>query len=898
MITANNQQKLICAAVMTLLLILSGNIWGKQMKVAEPPPEVIDRVVHNKGNLATSVDNWGRIGGYSYSIGLPSGEWPRNSGHHYLAEIKYWMGAILPGGDTIVANSSDDFRPMQSLVQDEYTYDIRLNTDTSTYNYDPSDTVGAGLGNPAMGWRVYNADSSEWIYNRVYSAGDSTFHPAGPTGLQQSFFRFQDGNGLDNMGLEISHTMCQWNYCYNEDIIFAIVEITNNSFTDYTNFAFGIYCDFDIGGLNDAGGNGRLGDLVAFDQDENLAWTYDEDGYDPGWGPLVRTGVMGTKYLETPDDIGMTAFRTGQWDYLPENDEGRYDLINSGQYDVSLPPTDQYYIQCTRGIDLTAGKTVRVVYALIAGADEDDFYANAEMAQTLYDNYFVGPQPPEPPRLQVRAGDQKVYLSWGDTSEVSVDPLSGEQDFRGYKLYRSKDLGYTWGYENENNDNSCLTVDYLPIAAYGVDSAGEPISHSYVDTNLINGVEYWYCLAAYDNGDSSVPIDRLQNGFGIPDVDNHVVKVVPRADPAGHYSAESTIDHNYYGVDSASEGEVYPIIFDEAETLDEEYSVIFTETDYQTYWHLIRVDESGDTTYVLEDQTRQEGEMGLYNVAEGIRIVVRNGDRLPKSFAQTGFATEGDTTLHLGYSYGTLVNAFGWPLEYLGGDRNYRCTYEIRFTESGSIGYWIWDDVTPMNLPFEVWNTTLGHQVNAEIYDSDYDQIWEPASREYISILNIPYDGNPHPEGFPFLHTWFFRFDTLDAEYGAGDVFTIEGAPLNGADDVFTFKVDGVSSAAAKVNLENIRAVPDPYIGRAGIDEWEPSRFESKLQFVNLPDVCTIRIYTIAGDLVRTLHHSDGTGAEDWDMLSVDGLEIASGVYLFHVESKYGNHIGRFAVIN
>ena len=128
-----------------------------------------------------------------------------------------------------------------------------------------------------------------------------------------------------------------------------------------------------------------------------MAWTYDEDGYDMGWGPLVRTGIMGTKYLETPDDIGMTAFRTGQWETVSEADDAqRYELIGSEQYDESLPPTDQYYLQCTKGINLTAGKTVRVVYAIIAGQDLEEFYDNTTTAQTLYDNYFVGDKKPEP----------------------------------------------------------------------------------------------------------------------------------------------------------------------------------------------------------------------------------------------------------------------------------------------------------------------------------------------------------------------------------------------------------------------------------------------------------------------------------------------------------------------
>lgn len=874
-----------------MLLLMTGNLWSRTLETSSPPPTVVDRVTHDKGNIVTTVDNWGYIGGYSYPYELPSGEWPRNSGHNYIGEMKFWMGAVTPDGDTIVADTDEDFLPLIDYVSGVESYTIRLSTDTSRYDYDPGDTVGLGLGNPAFGWRVYDSTGS-LTYNQTYSTIDSTFHPGGPTGMQQSFCRYTDENGPASLGLLISQTICQWNYCYNEDLLFVILEITNTSDVDYNDFAFAIYSDFDIGGPDGTGENGRLGDMVESDFANNLAWTYDEDGYDPGWGPLVRTGIMGTKYLETPDGIGMTAFRTGQWELLPDNDPGRYEMINSEQFDSSLPPTDQYYLQCTRGISLTAGKTVRVVYAIVAGQDEAEFYANASTAQTLYDNHFVGPQPPATPTLTVRAGDKKVYLSWNDTSEVDIDPMSGVADFRGYKLYRSTNQGYTWGFEDNTSSNSCLDVDYIPLAAYQVESAGEPIAHTCIDSGLTNGNEYWYCLAAYDSGDSTVPIDPLQNGFGKPGSDLNVVKVIPRSDPAGFYDAFSSIDHIILGTGEPSAGVVYPIIFDENQVVGNEYSVIFTESDEITLWHLIRVDDNtGDTVFVLANQTLQAGDPNIYEVAEGIRPVVRNGDRVPRDIVQTGFSVEGDTTVHYGYNYGPMGDLFGFPI---GSDKHFRSIYELRFTETGSEGYWFYDDVTPVALPFEVWNITLCYQVLAEIYDQDFDQVWEPEDRDYIDIVDIPYDGSPHPEAFPYNHAWFFRISDADTNIAVGDILTVEGAPVNGADDIFTFKTDGVNATAAKSEMSRIKVVPDPYLGRA---EWEVSRFYRRLEFVNLPEICTIRIYTLSGDLVKILQHNDNGGTEAWDMLSEDGLGIASGVYLYHVESQYGDKTGRFAVI-
>lgn len=78
----------------------------------------------------------------------------------------------------------------------------------------------------------------------------------------------------------------------------------------------------------------------------------------------------------------------------------------------------------------------------------------------------------------------------------------------------------------------------------------------------------------------------------------------------------------------------------------------------------------------------------------------------------------------------------------------------------------------------------------------------------------------------------------------------------------------------------------------------ETSPGESILTFTGVPDRCTIRIYTLAGELIQTLVNDDpAAGAVYWDLLSQDRIQIASGIYLFHVESPYGEHLGRFAIV-
>ena len=87
---------------------------------------------------------------------------------------------------------------------------------------------------------------------------------------------------------------------------------------------------------------------------------------------------------------------------------------------------------------------------------------------------------------------------------------------------------------------------------------------------------------------------------------------------------------------------------------------------------------------------------------------------------------------------------------------------------------------------------------------------------------------------------------------------------------------------------------------------WEPKhiyqsgRGPRKIDFINLPSKCTIKIFTLSGYLVDEIKHDDvfENGSESWNLLSKDGLEIAHGVYLYHVDAEgIGEHTGKFAVI-
>ncbi len=140
---------------------------------------------------------------------------------------------------------------------------------------------------------------------------------------------------------------------------------------------------------------------------------------------------------------------------------------------------------------------------------------------------------------------------------------------------------------------------------------------------------------------------------------------------------------------------------------------------------------------------------------------------------------------------------------------------------------------------------------------------------------------------------------------GAGDVYRLAlNVPFSPA-DAFTFTTNGafVSNDEARTSFEENKpyVVPNPYRGRSDfeLERFAANEFERQVQFRRIPAGATIRIYTVRGHLVQTLQH-DGflEGSVAWNLRSKDNLEIAPGLYIFHVDAgELGEHVGKFAVI-
>ena len=80
-------------------------------------------------------------------------------------------------------------------------------------------------------------------------------------------------------------------------------------------------------------------------------------------------------------------------------------------------------------------------------------------------------------------------------------------------------------------------------------------------------------------------------------------------------------------------------------------------------------------------------------------------------------------------------------------------------------------------------------------------------------------------------------------------------------------------------------------------------KYLRQIRFTNLPQQCVISIYTISGEKVISLNHSDiDNGSKFWNLRSINNQEVAPGLYIYVVEDTNPNNernkfIGKFAIV-
>lgn len=117
------------------------------------------------------------------------------------------------------------------------------------------------------------------------------------------------------------------------------------------------------------------------------------------------------------------------------------------------------------------------------------------------------------------------------------------------------------------------------------------------------------------------------------------------------------------------------------------------------------------------------------------------------------------------------------------------------------------------------------------------------------------------------------------------------------------------SEIAAKAFLpgepstDNVLIVPNPFISGAEDYNFAGARSNTIL-FVNLPPFCTLKIFTVTGDLIKKIEHTSGSADDEWNLITDTNQFVASGVYILLVSKaknlageSIGETIEKFVVI-
>jgi hypothetical protein len=250
--------------------------------------------------------------------------------------------------------------------------------------------------------------------------------------------------------------------------------------------------------------------------------------------------------------------------------------------------------------------------------------------------------------------------------------------------------------------------------------------------------------------------------------------------------------------------------------------------------------------------------------------------------------------------------------------------------ETVTVPFTVWEvdsldgDLTPrqLNVGFLENNDPLYDSTGREIGLGKIDGQWSPTGgvngglevlyifgSTYSETVDSLYVRNPINKTQPInlqIHT-----DSLDVYYiahivradpaldwKAGDKVLISpNYPLT-TSRVYTFSTEAskeVSPQEAKNQVASINVFPNPYFAH---NPYELNQYNRFVTFTNLPPKALIRIFTLTGEVIRTIDHNNTTGLEQWDLRNTNGLPVASGIYIVHIEiPEVGNRILKLAVI-
>ena len=324
------------------------------------------------------------------------------------------------------------------------------------------------------------------------------------------------------------------------------------------------------------------------------------------------------------------------------------------------------------------------------------------------------------------------------------------------------------------------------------------------------------------------------------------------------------------------------------------------------------------TTDTLKYTTLKAGSQFNTDVFDGLRLLVNMPYEMAgQDFINSGWVN-GDSPINIALKQKNtdFVETPFYP---------YPWDYDIVFTNNDSV----YVGQTSPSYVFDEKGTRLRSSVLLSQQKFNFyveNKSFLNAENGYDKMEMIVHDVNNN-DTFDILEDRILVGPLNEAGNYAGTAFAIDFQSLNSEDqlpnpddvyrirfnrpfwinDSVMFKVSPESDLDTQEiaeSMDQIKVVPNPYVQTNSMEEAVINPYINqprKLMFTHLPAECTIKIFTVSGYLVDEIQVQNNAddGFVHWDMLTKEGLEIAAGIYIYHVKSaKTGDEkMGKFAVV-
>lgn len=184
--------------------------------------------------------------------------------------------------------------------------------------------------------------------------------------------------------------------------------------------------------------------------------------------------------------------------------------------------------------------------------------------------------------------------------------------------------------------------------------------------------------------------------------------------------------------------------------------------------------------------------------------------------------------------------------------------------------------------------------------DSDYIYIGHMKDRSTASKTKIDWTGS-------VIRIDFHNVPSENEMPNPGDIYRVDFYRPYVETDTLKFTVNPDTDADSKSldeEMEKIRIVPNPYVMTNAMEPAVSNKFlnqRRRVMFTHIPAKCVIRIFTSSGVLVDKMDviNEPNEGIVHWNLLSREDLEVAAGMYIYHIKSNVTGKekVGKFAII-